>query len=227
MTNTGWVKLHRKMLDNPIMLNAELLQLFIYCLLRANHEPAEFIWNGKMISVGAGSFITGRYIIAKDLKQNPSTIYKRLKNLVTLGYISLKSNNKFSLLTIKKYSAYQMGNSEKEQQSNNKVTTKEQQSSTNKNDKNDKNEESVLQNTHSFDKVTLKAFTKAVTSEPFYKTFDMKYYYETIRNHSAAKGLKVKDWVAYARKWIHTDFHNGKEIYNPAGNQKILRAINN
>ena len=138
--NDGWIKLHRKLLDNPIFFKDGLLQLFIYCLLKANHEPNKIIFNGSEIIIEVGQFITGREVMAKDLKQNESTIYKRLKILEKLSICNIKSNNKFSLVTIVNYRLYQLDNIKSNSKSNNKVTTKEQQSNTNKNDKNDKND---------------------------------------------------------------------------------------
>ena len=76
--SNGWIKLHGKLLDNPVMINAELLQLFIYCLLRANHADNEFIFNGKMIMIETGSFITGLHVLCKDLKQKQTSIYRDL-----------------------------------------------------------------------------------------------------------------------------------------------------
>lgn len=129
-----WIKLHRKLLDNGLMKNPNLLQLFIYCLLRANHKPNEIIFNNELVRIERGSFITGRFEIAKDLKMNPASVYKNLKKLEKLSYISLNSNNKFTMLTVIKYNSYQDRVTTTEQQSNNKVTTKEQQSNTNNND---------------------------------------------------------------------------------------------
>lgn len=129
------------------MKNANLLQLFIYCLLKANHKSNEFIFGGSLVKVERGSFIAGRFEIAKALNMNPSSVYKNLKKLQLLSYISLNSNNKNTMITVIKYDSYQTAVTTKEQQSNNKVTTKEQQSNTNKNDKNiknDKNEDSGL-----------------------------------------------------------------------------------
>jgi len=135
----GWIKLHRKILDNPIFLKPDLYQLFSYCLLRANHNETKIIWNGKEEILEKGCFITGRKIIAKETKQGESAIYKRLKVLENLNMISLKSNNKFSVVKVLNYSVYQGEEIDKEQPSNNKVTTKEQQSNTDKKVKNDKN----------------------------------------------------------------------------------------
>lgn len=54
--------------------------------------------------------------------------------------ITAKSNNKFTVITIEKYSDYQADKRKFEQQNNNKITTNEQQNNTNNNVKNVKNE---------------------------------------------------------------------------------------
>lgn len=50
--------------------------------------------------------------------------------------ITAKSNNKFTVITIEKYSDYQADKRKFEQQNNNKITTNEQQNNTNNNVKN-------------------------------------------------------------------------------------------
>lgn len=57
--------------------------------------------------------------------------------------ITTKSNNKFTVVSIEKYSDYQSGEIKIKQQSNSKVTTKEQQSNTNKNVKNVNNVKNI------------------------------------------------------------------------------------
>ena len=136
----GWIKLYRKLIENPIFLKPELLQLFIYCLLKANHEAQGIIFNGQEIEIKLGQFITGRNAMAKDLKQNPITTYKRLKILENLQILNIKSNNKFSVVTVVNYGLYQSEEIKRNTKRNNKGTTREQQGNTNKNDKNDKND---------------------------------------------------------------------------------------
>jgi DNA-binding transcriptional regulator YhcF (GntR family) len=136
----GWIKLYRKLIENPIFLKPELLQLFIYCLLKANHEAQKIIFNGQEIEIKPGQFITGRNIMAADLKQNPITTYKRLKILENLQILNIKSNNKFSVVTVVNYGLYQSEEIKRNTKRNNKGTTREQQGNTNKNDKNDKND---------------------------------------------------------------------------------------
>ena len=161
----GFIKIHRKIIDNPIYQNAGLLQLFIHCILKANHKGNDFIFNGKMITIRRGTFITGRKELSKELKASESKIYRNLQTLAKFGYINIIPFNKFSIIEVLNYNKYQNekmtekeGKSEKSNnkntvetpiskaftegrqgKSNNKVTTKEQQSNTNKNDKNEKN----------------------------------------------------------------------------------------
>jgi len=137
---TGWIKFHRKILDNPIFLKPDLYQLFSYCLLRANHSESKIIWNGAEESLEKGCFITGRKTIAKDTGQNESAVYRRLKVLENLKMISVKSNNKYSIVKVLNYCIYQGSESETEQPTNNQRTTTEQPTNTDKNVNNVKNE---------------------------------------------------------------------------------------
>lgn len=122
----GFIVLHRKILDNPIAKNEGLLSLFIHLLLMASHKESRFLWNGKEETLKRGQLMTGRLKLAEIMNTNQSTIYKRLRVLGGQGLITIKSNNKFSVITIVKYSQYQ----DMEIKGNNKVTTKEQQSNT-------------------------------------------------------------------------------------------------
>ena len=144
----GWIKLHRKLLDNPIFDKPELLQLFIYCLLKANHEPQKIIFNGQETEVSTGQFITGRTVIARDLGQKPITTYKRLKILKNIEILNIESNNRFSLVTVVNYGMYQSEEIKRNSKSNNKGTTREQLGNTNKNVKNDKNDKNIYSSSH-------------------------------------------------------------------------------
>jgi hypothetical protein len=134
----GYIKLYRKLLDNPIMKKPGMLQLWIYCLLKANHEPGRTHFGKDDINVLPGQFVTGRFELSSALGEKPSTIYKRISALQRSGFLNTKSNNKNTLVTVVNWELYQSADRESNNKSNNKVTTKEQQSSTNKNDKNDK-----------------------------------------------------------------------------------------
>jgi hypothetical protein len=119
----GYIKLYRKLLENPMFKNAELLQLFLYCLLKANREPGKAFYGSNEIDVGKGQFITGRFELSSTLGQKPDATYKRLKRLETLNIIALQSNNRNTLVTVLNWDLYQS----KKEECNNEVTTESQQ----------------------------------------------------------------------------------------------------
>lgn len=142
--NNGFIVLHRKILDHPIWKHEGLVHLFVSLLLLASHKEERFIWNGKEEILMRGQLLTGRFVLGEMLNTNPNTIYKRLQVLENLGIINIKSNNKFSIITIVKYREYQDIPEERNRESNNKVTTKEQQSNTYNNVNNDNNNTLVV-----------------------------------------------------------------------------------
>ena len=102
----GWIKLHRKILDNGIFTDANLLKVFIWCLIKANSsQKNKNVYNAK---IKQGQFITGRTSASEELYMKPSTVHDRLKKLQTLGYIKIKSTTKYTIISVLKYSQYQI-----------------------------------------------------------------------------------------------------------------------
>ena len=140
----GWIKLHRKLLNSSIFQNPNLLKFWVWCLLKATHCDRKTRVGLQEIELKEGQFIFGRNKAGVELGMNPSTIYKYLGVVEKDGLVCTNRNNKFTVVTIVNWSLYQTEEHEKEQQSNSKVTTKEQQSNTNKNVKNDKNDKKEI-----------------------------------------------------------------------------------
>ena len=136
----GWIKLYRKLLDNPVFDNPNLLRVWLWCLLKASHEHHQQMVGLQVVDLEPGQFVTGRFKGANELGINPSTFYKYLKTLEKMEMISLKSNNKITIVTVENWRKYQVEDVETYQQSNNKITTTYQQNNTNKNDNNGKND---------------------------------------------------------------------------------------
>lgn len=143
MSGKGWIKLHRCLKDKAIFDNEKLLKVFIWCLLKATHKPHEQLVGRQKVLLQPGQFITGRNKAAMELNMAPSTAWEYLKLLETNNTINIKSNNKFSIVTIVNWTLYQMDDEISDNKSNNKPdnksTTNQQQINTNKNDKNDNN----------------------------------------------------------------------------------------
>lgn len=135
MEDDTWIKLYRKLLKSPIFENEKALKVWIWCLLKATHKDRNQLVGLQIVRLKNGQFVFGRKKASEELKMKESTIYKYISLLKKLQMIDVKSNNKFSVVSIEKWENYQTSQIE----SNNKGTTKEQQSNTNKNVKNVKN----------------------------------------------------------------------------------------
>ena len=141
----GWIKLHRKMLDNPVVWkDSDHLAVWIYLLLNATHKDMDVLFKNKRITLKSGQLITGRKSIAKKLDISESKVHRVLKMLEIEQQIEQQTSNKNRLIAIVGWNEYQSCEQQIEQQVNNNRTTSEQQVNTNKNVKNDKNDKKEI-----------------------------------------------------------------------------------
>ena len=123
----GFIKLHRKLLENPIIMkDAEYLAIWVYLLLEATHKKLDKVFKGKRITLNPGQLITGRNVIAKALKVNSSKVQRVLDDFQKEQQIEQQMSNQNRLISIVKWDEYQNF----EQQVNNNRTTTEQQLNT-------------------------------------------------------------------------------------------------
>ena len=138
--NNGWIKLHRKMLDNPVVWkDLEHLGVWIYLLLNASHKDYQVMFDGKKITLKAGQLITGRKKIAEKTGVCESKVRRILKTFKIDQQIDQQTSTKNSLITILNWDKYQISDQQSDQQLANNWPTTDQQLTTNKNIKNIKN----------------------------------------------------------------------------------------
>lgn len=133
--NNGWIKLHRRLLENPAINRPAYISLWVILLLKANHKVHKFMWNNDVIYIKEGQLLTGRKELSALSGIPESTIEDILKSLESQQQIRQEKTTKYRVITILNWDKYQ--GSDKE--SDNKATTKQQQTDTNKNEKNKKN----------------------------------------------------------------------------------------
>lgn len=135
--NNGYVKIHRKLLNNPIVMkDCEHLAVWIYLLLNATHQDRNVLFKGKKIIIGPGQLITGRKSISSELQISESKVQRILNFFETEHQIEQQTSNKNRVITLTNWHKYQDNEHQIEQQLNNNRTTTEQQLNTNNNDKN-------------------------------------------------------------------------------------------
>jgi len=125
MVDTGWIKLHRKLLKNPIFRNPNLSHLFIYLLLRACHKEEHVITGNQTVSLRPGQLLTGRFRISGATGLKPGSIHRYLTILQSEHLIDMKVSNKFTIITVVNWTTYQFVEIEGEQQMSNRRATNE------------------------------------------------------------------------------------------------------
>lgn len=111
MEDTGWIKLYRKILKSPIWENEKALKVWIWCLVKATHEERTQLVGQQEILLKKGQFVFGRKKASQELKMSESVVYRYMQVLKKLQMLDIKSNNKFSVVSIEKWEDYQ-GNKE-------------------------------------------------------------------------------------------------------------------
>lgn len=203
----GWIKIHRKMLENPIVCkDSSYLAVWIYLLLNATHKEIPALFKGKKIVLQKGQLITGRKSIAKQLQISESKVKRILFELESDQQIDRQRSNQNSLISILNWDKYQEVDQENGQQMDSQWTTSGQPVTTNKNVKNVKNErnnnisaKANKQKYGEYGNVLLKDEELQKLKEEYENWEDLiKYLDEYIE----MKGYKAKSHYLCIKKWV-------------------------
>ena len=139
----GYVKLYRKTLDSGMLGNHKLWCFWCWCLMKATHKEHRVTVGFQEILLKPGDFIFGLKRAAEELNLTIQKVRTCLKHLESTQKITIKTTNKFSIISIVKWDTYQTDGKQSNKQSNKEVTNEQQTSNkpltTNKNGKNGKN----------------------------------------------------------------------------------------
>lgn len=100
---SGWIKLHRKIIEWEWYSDANTFRVFMHLLLTANYEDKRW----RNIDVKRGQIITGRMELAQTLGLSERQIRTALDKLKMSGVITVKTTNQYSLITVENYSRFQ------------------------------------------------------------------------------------------------------------------------
>jgi hypothetical protein len=158
--------MHRKITEWEWYSDIKVCRLFIHMLLKANHAPGR--WQG--IDILPGQLIIGRSSLSEETGLSEQEIRTVMNKLKSTGEITSKATNRFTVITICKYSEYQccaLDDQPADQPT--EQPTSNQQSTTNKN--NNKKEEN--KNNGLFDEFWT-AYPKKVNKPGAKKAWDKK-----------------------------------------------------
>jgi hypothetical protein len=135
---SGWVKFHRKIEEWEWYKDANTFRLFFHLVMKANHKDGR--WQG--VEIKRGQLVTSLDHLSEDLKLSVQQIRTALTKLKSTNEITIKTTNRFTLVTVENYSVYQSQEEESTSKLTSNITDEQQtdnkQITTNKNVKKEK-----------------------------------------------------------------------------------------
>ncbi len=133
---SGWISLHRSILDWEWYDDLNVSRLFIHFILKANHAHGK--WKG--IDIERGSFITSLDKLSKETGLTVSQIRTCIKKLKSTNEIASKSHSQHTVIYIKNYESYQDNDKQSSNAVANESQTDSKQIATNNKNNNNNNE---------------------------------------------------------------------------------------
>lgn len=177
---TGWVKLHRQILEWEWYSDNNCFRVFLHLLLKANHKEKRF----KGIELKVGSIVTSRDLLARETGLSSQQVRTALNKLISTNEITSVTSSQGTILQIVSYEKYQIATNE----ITNEQPTSNQQVTTNKNVKKEKNE------------IYIPEFSEflqfAIEQIPTINKDEVKLKYESwkVNNWKDGNNKQIKNW---------------------------------
>jgi hypothetical protein len=180
---SGWIKIHRQILDWEWYSDNNAFRVFMHLILKANHKEKRY----KGIELNCGSVITSRDILSLETGLSVQQIRTALDKLKSTSEITIETSSKGTIIQVVNYAKYQLSTSE----STNEQPTNNQQVTTNNKEK---KERSIFK-APSLEE--LNAF--CLENNLILNASDFLNYYDS--NGWMVGKNKMKDWKATVRRW--------------------------
>ena len=133
MSESGWIKIHRKMLSWQWYQNSNMVHIMLHLVLTANTEDKPW----RDITLHRGQLATTVKELSAKTGISEKSVRTCINRLSESGELGKQTTNKYTILTICNYDIYQLSDSQKKSDWANKGQTKgKQRANNNKNNKN-------------------------------------------------------------------------------------------
>lgn len=120
--SSGYVKLFRSALSHRYFSNPQLWHFYQYCILKATFQDHTVMVGFQSIELLPGQFIFGRKMASIETGLSEQVIRTCLKKLEKDEKLTIKSTNKFSIISVVNYGIWQRNTNDTNQQSNQQLT---------------------------------------------------------------------------------------------------------
>ena len=202
---SGWIKVHRQILEWEWYSDNNCFRLFIHLLLKANHKERRF----KGIELEIGSIVTSRDLLSKETGLSEQQIRTALNKLISTNEITSVSSSQGTIIQVVNYEKYQVPTNEitnEQPASNQRVTT----------NKNIKNKEEK-NNTFSFydsmvsfgfdeqlvkDWLQVRKVKKATNTETAFNGFIREVNKNENSPNFILKNCVERNWSGFKSEWL-------------------------
>lgn len=206
----GWICLHRKIIEWEWYTDIPVRILFEHLLLTANHEDK--FWKG--VEIKRGQKLTSIKHLSEETGLSKQQIRTAISKLQTTREITIKSTNKYSVITLVKYSDYQDKTVQSNKQNNKQTRT---QITTNNNINN------ITNNIYSSSDNESNNDNSSLPSKKDNNTIANSDNFDKIWAIYPKKTAKGKSYQFYV-KWIKGNTYLDKKI--KLTNRQIYSAVN-
>ena len=219
MSNCGWIKVHRSLIENPKRVRSSRLALWLYILLSVNHAPGKTFLCGKEIDLKPGQGVFSTPDLAKKLCEPISVIRRSLEWFESEQQIEQQKTNQGTVITVLNWDKYQASEQPSEQRVNNERTTSEQRVNNlpiikECNNGNNGNNGKKVYGTYQNVQLTDDELQKLQSEFP-----DWNERIERLSEYIASTGKKYKSHLATIRSWARRDKQNANMDRQPAGKE--------
>ena len=214
--NRGYVKLWRKSIEGGWLSNHKLWAFWCWCLVKASYKEYNLVVGCQQVHLMPGDFVFGLNKASDELEMSVRSIRTILEFLKKSQNLTIKTTNKFSVISIVNWDIYQQTEIITDTQTDKQPTSHRQTTDNKQECKELKNKRNNIFIVPSVEEI------KTYCQERKNK-IDPQYFidYQTARDWKLKGGSKIKDWKAVIRTWEKNDFSTGGTYGKNSGVNRI------
>lgn len=207
MADKGWIALHRNIRDHWVYQEKRVFskyEAWLDLLMDANHQNNKFLFDGQLIEVNRGKFITSVRQLCERWGWSNTKVNRFLKMLEDDQMLIRKSDSKKTVITIVNYDFYQRYDSKE-------ATQKRQQNDAEASQKHTNNNDKTMNNNDNNNNPRNSRKTREYADDDPNKKLAILLL-KLIRKNQNIKEPDLNKWANTIRLTIEADKRTGKEV---------------
>ncbi|NTQ83750.1 hypothetical protein HQ887_02725 [Enterococcus faecium] len=207
MADKGWIALHRNIRDHWVYQEKRVFskyEAWLDLLMDANHQNNKFLFDGQLIEVNRGEFITSVRQLCERWGWSNTKVNRFLKMLEDDQMLIRKNDSKKTVITIVNYDFYQRYESKE-------TTQKRQQNDAEASQKHTNNNDKTMNNNDNNNNPRNSRKTREYADDDPNKKLAILLL-KLIRKNRSLKEPDLNKWANTIRLTIEADKRTGKEV---------------